>query len=241
MSISAFLKISLLLVVFAVGGTEQPQSTQLVDTTAIAQTIKAAVAQLVAGLNAHDPVRTTAYDAPDIVSMECGTPPIIGAKADREGFADGFARDAYWKVSLIDETVDVASSGDLAVYRGAYNEDNGRAGVVMTHRTNFMSSSITATGRGSWNGTLWPTWKHLIQSNCGLGMRKVSGCRRGKKPLAHSGEFAILSVIGTAQRPVGSYTHEPFGKSKPKLCTTDQQKGRPRQDNAQTTPRKRWM
>ena len=51
----------------------------------------------------------------------------------------GFARDPNWRVRLIDETVDVASSGDLAVYRGTYDEDNGRAGVLMTHRTNFIA------------------------------------------------------------------------------------------------------
>jgi hypothetical protein len=36
----------------------------------IAAEIRADVAQLVAGINAHDPVRATMFDAPDIVSME---------------------------------------------------------------------------------------------------------------------------------------------------------------------------
>lgn len=61
----------------------------------------------------------------------------------------GFARDPDWRVSLIDETVDVASSGDLAVYRGAYNEDNGRAGVLMTHKTNFIAE-FKRQRDGSW-------------------------------------------------------------------------------------------
>jgi len=147
MSMSASLKISVLLVVLVAGRTERWQSTRRVDTTA--QTIKAAVARIVGGLNAHDPVRTTADDAPDIVSMECGSPPVIGAKADREGFAEGFARDPHWKVSLIDETVDVASSGDLAVYRGSYNEDNSGEGMIMTHRTNFIAE-FKRQSDGSW-------------------------------------------------------------------------------------------
>jgi hypothetical protein len=58
---------------------------------------------------------------------------------DRGGFKMGFARDPDWKVSLIDETVDVAGNGDLAVYRGTYNEDNGHAGVLTTHKTNFIA------------------------------------------------------------------------------------------------------
>jgi hypothetical protein len=86
-----------------------------VDTAVIAETIKTDVAQLVAGINAHDAVKTTAYDAPNVISIECGSPSTIGVEADREGFKMGFAHDPLWRVSLIDETVDVASSGDLAV------------------------------------------------------------------------------------------------------------------------------
>ena len=117
--------------------------------SAIAETITADVAQLVAGLNAHDVVKTTAYDAPDIVSMECGSPSTVGVNADREGFKMGFDHDALWKVSLIDETVDVASGGDLAIYRGTYHEDNSRAGVLMTHRTNFIAE-FKRQSDGSW-------------------------------------------------------------------------------------------
>ncbi|HXF78657.1 MAG TPA: hypothetical protein VN598_07325 [Usitatibacter sp.] len=110
-----------------------------IDTAAVAETIKRNVAQLVAGLNAHDADKTTAFDADQIISMECGSAPSIGIEADREGFKMGFSRDPDWKVSLIDETVDLASSGDLAIYRGVYNEDNGRSGVLTTHKTNFIA------------------------------------------------------------------------------------------------------
>lgn len=120
-----------------------------VDTAAIAKTIKADVAQLVAGLNAHDAVKTTAFDAPDVISMECGSPPTVGIEADREGFKMGFAHDPLWRVSLIDETVEVASNGDLAIYRGTYHEDNGHGGVLMTHKTNFIAE-FKDQRDGSW-------------------------------------------------------------------------------------------
>lgn len=120
-----------------------------IDQSAIEETIKAAVAQIVAGLNAHDPIKTTAYDAPDIISMECGSPSTVGIEADREGFRQGFQHDPLWKVSLIDEAVDVATGGDLAVYRGTYHEDNGSNGVLMTHRTNFMAE-FKRQSDGSW-------------------------------------------------------------------------------------------
>lgn len=119
------------------------------DRAAVADTIKRDVAQLVAGLNAHDAIRTTAFDSEDVVSMECGSPSTVGREADREGFRAGFAHDPAWKVSLIAEAVDVAGSGDLAVYRGTYHEDNSQAGVLMTHETNFIAEFKRA-GDGSW-------------------------------------------------------------------------------------------
>ena len=122
-----------------VAGTSSWRASATIDKALIARTIKMEVAQLVAGLNAHDPVKSTVYDAPDVISMECGSTPTVGIDADREGFRAGFAHDPLWRVSLIDETVDVASSGDLAVYRGAYHEDNGHEGVLLTHKTNFIA------------------------------------------------------------------------------------------------------
>jgi ketosteroid isomerase-like protein len=63
----------------------------------------------------------------------------LGPDTDRNAFKMGFAHDPLWKVSLIDETVDVASGGDLAVHRGTYNEDHGHRGVLMTHKTIFLT------------------------------------------------------------------------------------------------------
>jgi ketosteroid isomerase-like protein len=149
MNLSAHRIPSLLLVAFALATSESSAAVASVDVSVIAETIKRDVAQLVAGLNAHDAVTTTAYDAANVVSMECGSPSTIGIEADREGFKKGFAHDPDWRVSLVDETVDDASSGDLAVYRGTYNEDNGRAGVMMTHKTNFIAE-FKRQSDGSW-------------------------------------------------------------------------------------------
>ena len=163
MNLSAYRTPSLLLVAFALATTESSAAVASVDAAVIAETIKRDVAQLVAGLNAHDAVKTTAYDATNIVSMECGSPSTIGIEADREGFKMGFARDPDWRVSLIDETVDVASSGDLAVYRGTYNEDNGRAGVLMTHKTNFIAE-FKRQSDGSWK-IVWYSVSNMEQSH----------------------------------------------------------------------------
>ena len=163
MNLSAYWKPSLLLLAFAVAGAASLIASLSVDTAVIAETIRADVAELVAGLNAHDVAKTTAYDAPNIISMECGSPSTIGVEADREGFKMGFAHDPLWRVSLIDETVDVASSGDLAVYRGTYNEDNGRAGVLKTHKTNFLAE-FRRQSDGSWR-VIWYSVSNMEQSH----------------------------------------------------------------------------
>jgi ketosteroid isomerase-like protein len=163
MNLSAFSKVSLLMLALAAAGSLSGKAAAPVDTAAIAQTIKGDVAQLVAGLNAHDAVKTTAFDAPDIISMECGSPPAVGIEADRDGFKTGFAHDPLWRVSLIDETVDVASSGEMAVYRGAYNEDHGRAGVLVTHKTNFIAEFKRQSNQ-SWK-MVWYSVSNMEQSH----------------------------------------------------------------------------
>ncbi len=163
MNLSAYWKPTLLLFAFAVAGTASSTAAVPVDTATVAETIKADVAQLVAGINAHDAVKATAYDAPNIVSMQCGSPPTVGAETDREAFKTGFAHDPLWKVSLIDETVDVASGGDLAVYRGTYNEDHGHAGVLMTHKTIFMAE-FKRQSDGGWR-MVWYSVSNMEQSH----------------------------------------------------------------------------
>ncbi len=149
MNFRASLRASLASVVVALALTESSVADTSIDAAAVSEIIKKDVAQIVAGLNAHDAVKTTAYDAANIVSMECGSPAMVGIEADREGFTLGFAHDPNWKVSLIDEIVDVSRGGDLAVYRGTYNEDNGGTGGLTTHKTNFIAEFKRQGGR-SW-------------------------------------------------------------------------------------------
>ncbi len=154
--------LSAFLLAFALGATGSSTAVASPD-PAIADTIKRDVAQLVAGLNAHDAVKTTAFDSEDVVSMECGSPSTVGLEADREGFRTGFAHDPRWNVSLIGETVDVAGSGDMAVYRGTYNEENSSAGVLMTHKTNFIAE-FKRQRDGSWK-IVWYSVSNMERSH----------------------------------------------------------------------------
>ena len=107
--------------------------------SAIASAIKADVAEIVAGINAKNIDKATKFDAPDLVSMESMREPSVGAKADREGLSMTFKYSPSWHLSLIDEAVDVAKAGDMAIYRGTYAEDSMRDGVPYTHKGNYVA------------------------------------------------------------------------------------------------------
>jgi ketosteroid isomerase-like protein len=107
--------------------------------SAIASQIRADVAEIVAGINSKDVDRATRFDAPDLISMESMRAPSFGAKADREGLSMTFKYAPSWHLSLIDEVVDVATSGDMAVYRSTYEEDSMRDGVPYTHKGNYVA------------------------------------------------------------------------------------------------------
>jgi hypothetical protein len=53
--------------------------------------------------------------------------------------SDAFHYAPTWKLSLIEETVDVANSGELAIYRSTYNSESVDNGVPMTQRANFIA------------------------------------------------------------------------------------------------------
>ncbi|HEY8949955.1 MAG TPA: DUF4440 domain-containing protein [Rhizomicrobium sp.] len=106
----------------------------------IASTIKANVAALIAGINAHDVARATQFDAPDFISMESMRPPSVGADADKAGLGMVFKIAPGWRLQMIDETVDVADAGDIAIYRSTYNENSvGEDGTPMTHKVNYIA------------------------------------------------------------------------------------------------------
>jgi ketosteroid isomerase-like protein len=105
----------------------------------IAARIEAQVAQIIAGISAKDIDKATRYDAPDLVSMESGRDPSVGAKADRDGLSMAFKYSPDWHLTLIDQTVDVADAGDMAVYRSTYREDSKRDGVAYTHTGNYLA------------------------------------------------------------------------------------------------------
>ena len=107
--------------------------------SAVAAQIEADVATIVDGINSKDIAKATKFDAPDLVSMESGREPSIGAKADHDGQSMTLKYSPSWHLSMIDETVDVAKAGDMAIYRGTYAEDSLHDGVPYTHKGNYIA------------------------------------------------------------------------------------------------------
>jgi ketosteroid isomerase-like protein len=106
---------------------------------AVDATIKAHVRDIVSGINTRNADLATSHDAATIISMQTNQPNTVGAAADASDFRKGFASDPSWRVSLVEEAVDVAEAGDMAVYRSIYNQDGTQSNVPVTQKVNFVS------------------------------------------------------------------------------------------------------
>ena len=125
--------------------------------------IRSEVAEIVGGINAKDIDRATKYDAPDLLSMESGRAPSMGAKADHDGLSMAFRYAPSWHLTMIDETVDVSKAGDMAVYRGTYAEDSTRSGVPFTHTGNYIAGfrhDPDGVWRVHWSAIAWQSPSH---------------------------------------------------------------------------------
>ena len=105
----------------------------------LARQIEGYVAQEVAGINQHDAVKATAYEADDTISMESGRAASIGRQAYIDGLRAAFQYEPAWHLRLIEETVDIPRSRDMAVYRSTYFQDSTMAGVPATQRVNYIA------------------------------------------------------------------------------------------------------
>jgi ketosteroid isomerase-like protein len=114
-------------------------SAQAATASPIAAKVASEVAEMVAGINSKNADAATKYDAVDITVMQSLSPPAVGRVTDRSGYVEAFKQNQGWHITKIDETVDVSSAGDLAVYRGTYNEDAINDGVLMTHRVDYLA------------------------------------------------------------------------------------------------------
>ena len=103
--------------------------------TNLAEQIKGYVAHEIAGINEHDAVKATAFEADDTLSMESGRPSSVGRKAYIDGLKMAFKYEPAWHLRLIEETVDIPRSQDMAVYRSTCT----RGGAPATQKVNYIA------------------------------------------------------------------------------------------------------
>ena len=128
----------------------KPAATAKADTSKAADAIRADVAKLVEEFNAHDAKAAVAHDAPDVVIMFHGTPNAVGSMADLM-ITSKQVEDPLAKVAVRNETVDVANSGEMAVYRAdyAYTMSDPKTKKPITERGNWLIGYKTQAD-GSW-------------------------------------------------------------------------------------------
>jgi ketosteroid isomerase-like protein len=108
-------------------------------TSDLARQIEGYVAQEIAGINAHDAVKATAFEADDTISMESGRPASVGRQAYIEGLKMAFKYAPAWHLRLIEQTVDIPHSREMAVYRSTYFQDSTMAGMPATQKVNYIA------------------------------------------------------------------------------------------------------
>lgn len=145
----------------AASGNAAPLS--VANQSVIAAQIKADVAEMIAGINTKDVDKATKFDAPELMAMESGRTPSVGAKADHDGLSMVFKYVPSWHLTMVDETVDVAASGDMAVYRSTCREDSLHDGVPFTHDGNYIAGfrrDPDGMWRVHWSVVSWQSPSH---------------------------------------------------------------------------------
>jgi ketosteroid isomerase-like protein len=124
--------------------------TPRIDTEKIATEIKADMAQLIAAFNARDAAGVASHDAPNIVQMVSGRENIVGAEADLLQDRREFEANPKARTTLSAESVEVARSGEMAVFRATYtyNFEDTHAGRT-TQEGNYVAG-YKLQPDGSW-------------------------------------------------------------------------------------------
>lgn len=104
----------------AVSGCQRPAARPATDTGKIAEAVKADQVQLVSDFNAHDAAKFSSHTTDDFVGMEHGAANVVGSDAELSSTKKAFAADPSAHLVVTNGAVEVAASGDMAVYRAAY-------------------------------------------------------------------------------------------------------------------------
>ncbi|HEY1880696.1 MAG TPA: hypothetical protein VGG68_12255 [Caulobacteraceae bacterium] len=140
------------LITLWVGACAKPQGAPpAADPGKIADTVKADVALAAADFNAHDAVKLSSHDAPNVVGMVHGAPNVVGAADALINNQKNFDADPSQHVTIANETVDVAGSGEMAVYRSTYvlTATDPKSKKTVTENGNYLAE-YKLQPDGSW-------------------------------------------------------------------------------------------
>jgi ketosteroid isomerase-like protein len=137
----------------SLGACQKPEPAKpAVDTSKIADAVKADAAQRVADVNAHDPAKYASHFASDAVAMRSDRANAAGPAAIQADFAKTIAATPDLHVVLSDPTVDVAASGDLAVFKAT-------SVATMTDPITHKSVTITRNSIAEYKPQADGSWK----------------------------------------------------------------------------------
>lgn len=153
-------------VLLAAGCSAPAPATKPADTGKAADEVKDGMGKLIAAFNAHDLAGAVALDAPDFVGMLHGMPNAIGPEGDSAVTKQQMA-DPAQKVDAQDARVDVASAGDMAVWRATYS-----------YTFTDPVKKAPTTERGNWV----TVWKRQADGTMKIALSMVSDT--GAKPPA---------------------------------------------------------
>jgi len=122
-----------------------------VDTSKIADAVKADADQLAADYSAHDVTKVMSHGASDMVAMGHGQPNDVGAAAREANLKKAFAAVPDAHVTLANETTDVAASGDMAVFHSTYvfTGTDPKTKKAVTENGNYLAG-YKPQADGSW-------------------------------------------------------------------------------------------
>lgn len=138
----------------ALAACAQPAAKPAVDTAKIAAAVKADAEASVADLNAKNVDKAVSHDAPNVVGMFHGAP-NINSPAEDSAQTKAQLADPAFKLTIANETVDVAQAGDMALFRATYvaNMTDPKTKKVITENGNWVVQ-YKPQSDGSWKMAL---------------------------------------------------------------------------------------
>jgi ketosteroid isomerase-like protein len=134
-----------------------PKADTHADTDAATKAVLADAHAVIAAFNAHDGAKAVSHDAPNILAMNHGAANAYGPQGDLANLQPLLAPAAKAHLDVGAESVEMAASGDMAVYRADYvlSRADPNTGRPVAERGNWLMGYklISGTWKIVWSVT----------------------------------------------------------------------------------------